>query len=93
MQNILQIAIQLQFFKNFSQWQFDVRVGTTFECFNKISGHPFEFDTDNSYKLYVCLWTKSLSSTFQTFQVYIPLIILLCAFCFRFGDLLSFRIL
>lgn len=43
MQNILQIAIQLKFFKNFSQWYLDVRVGITSECFNKILGHPFEF--------------------------------------------------
>lgn len=32
---------------------FDVRVGITFECFNKILGHPFEFDTDNSN--YMCV--------------------------------------
>lgn len=53
MQNILQIAIQLKFFKNFSQWYFYVRVGITFECFNKILSHPFEFDTGNSN--YMCV--------------------------------------
>ena len=54
MQNILQIAIQLKFFKNFSQWYLDVRVGITSECFNKILGHSFEFDTDNSNYMCVC---------------------------------------
>ena len=53
MQNILQIAIQLKFFKNFSQWYLDVRVGITSECFNKILGHPFEFDPYNSN--YMCV--------------------------------------